>query len=147
GKEAREFVYEVNFPDKTNDDRIFVEHIWARRKVGYLLDQIRANGESKELVQETIALAKKYGIATPYTSYLIMPDAPVPVASAGGRAGGMGPGQGFGFGGGGGMQGQMGRGGIGGLSQLRGPPHSATQPGLPKVVDLAREAQKQPGEL
>src|SRR5438132_1717420 len=153
GKEAREFVYEVNFPDKTNDDRIFVEHIWVRRKVGYLLDQIRANGESKELVQETIALAKKYGIATPYTSYLIMPDAPVPVASAGGRAGGMGPGQGLGFGGGvsggfggGMMQGMMGRGGIGGLSQLRGP-HSAAQPGSPKVVDLAREAQKQPGDL
>jgi Ca-activated chloride channel family protein len=56
-----------------------VEHVWARRKVGYLLDQIRANGEKKELVEETVALAKKYGIATPYTSYLIVPDAPVPV--------------------------------------------------------------------
>ncbi|HEV3204357.1 MAG TPA: hypothetical protein VGY77_08240, partial [Gemmataceae bacterium] len=28
----------------------------------------------------TVALAKKYGIATPYTSYLIVPDGPVPVA-------------------------------------------------------------------
>src|SRR5438132_4071300 len=80
GKEPREFVYEINFPDKTNDDRGFVEHLWARRKVGYLLDQIRANGEKKELVEETVALAKKYGIATPYTSYLIVPDAPLPVA-------------------------------------------------------------------
>jgi len=64
GSESRDFVYEVTFPDKTKDEKGFVEHLWARRKVGYLLDQIRANGENKELVQETIALAKKYGIAT-----------------------------------------------------------------------------------
>src|SRR5205807_9010980 len=30
GKESREFVYEVNFADKTNDDRNSVEDIWAR---------------------------------------------------------------------------------------------------------------------
>jgi Ca-activated chloride channel family protein len=79
GDEPREFVYEANFPPQTMEDRSFVEQVWARRKVGYLLDQIRANGEKKELVEETVALAKKYGIATPYTSYLVVPDAPVPV--------------------------------------------------------------------
>ena len=42
--------YEVNLPEKTGDDHAFVEHLWARRKVGYMLDQIRVNGESKELV-------------------------------------------------------------------------------------------------
>jgi Ca-activated chloride channel family protein len=83
GNEKKEFVYEVNFPAQTNDDRSFVEPIWARRKVGYLLDQIRANGEKKELVDEVMVLAKKYGIATPYTSYLVVPDAPVPVAGGG----------------------------------------------------------------
>jgi Ca-activated chloride channel family protein len=85
GKETKEFVYEMTFPDKTGDQREFVEHLWARRKVGYMLDQIRANGEKKELVDEVIALAKKYGITTPYTSYLIVPDGPVPtvpIASA-----------------------------------------------------------------
>ena len=80
GKEKKEFVYEVTFPDKTNDEHAFVEQLWARRKVGYMLDQIRANGEKKELVDEVTALAKKYGITTPYTSYLIVPDAAVPVA-------------------------------------------------------------------
>jgi Ca-activated chloride channel family protein len=79
GKDKKDFVYEVSFPEKTNDDKSFVEPIWARRKVGYLLDQIRANGEKKELTDEVLALAKKYGIATPYTSYLVVPDAPVPV--------------------------------------------------------------------
>src|SRR6185437_4319078 len=80
GMETKEFVYELTFPDKTGEEREFVEQLWARRKVGYMLDQIRANGEKKELVDEVVALAKKYGIATPYTSYLIVPDGPVPVA-------------------------------------------------------------------
>jgi Ca-activated chloride channel family protein len=79
GKETHEFVYELSFKDKV-EGKEFVEEIWARRKVGYLLEQIRLNGQQKELVNEVTLLAKKYGIATPYTSYLIMPDAPVPIA-------------------------------------------------------------------
>src|SRR5262249_1323308 len=67
----------------TPDDKDFVEHLWARRKVGYLLDQIRANGEKTELVQEVVSLSKKYGIVTPYTSHLIVPDGVVPVAAPG----------------------------------------------------------------
>jgi Ca-activated chloride channel family protein len=90
GKENREFVYEIDFPEQTKDDHEFVEHLWARRKVGYLLDQIRLNGEKKELVDETVLLAKKHGIATPYTSYLVVPDGPVPLAGAGGMGGGRG---------------------------------------------------------
>lgn len=85
GGERKEFVYEVNFPAKTEADtgKDFVEPLWARRKVGYLLDQIRANGEQKELVDEVVALAKRYGIATPYTSYLVVPDGPMPVVPPG----------------------------------------------------------------
>lgn len=86
GKETKEFAYDLTFPDKTGDDKAFVEEIWARRKVGYLLDQIRINGEKKELVDEVVALAKKYGITTPYTSYLIVPDGPLPVAGGPGGA-------------------------------------------------------------
>src|SRR5271154_262623 len=47
-----------------------------------MLDQIRANGEKKELVDEVVTLAKRYGITTPYTSYLVVPDGPLPVARA-----------------------------------------------------------------
>ncbi|MCI0704110.1 MAG: VWA domain-containing protein [Planctomycetia bacterium] len=81
GKEKQEFVYELNFPAKTesNTGKDFVEPLWARRKVGFLLDQIRINGEKKELIDEVVALAKRYGIATPYTSYLVVPDAAMPV--------------------------------------------------------------------
>src|SRR5262249_52782806 len=75
----------TTFADKTNDDRAFIAHLWARRKVGYMLDQIRANGEKKELIDEIVFLAKKYGITTPYTSHLIVPEGALPVA---GRQGG-----------------------------------------------------------
>jgi Ca-activated chloride channel family protein len=81
GSEKKEFSYDVQFQEKTGNEYAFVEHIWARRKVGYLLDQIRANGEIKELVEETKALAKKYGIATPYTGYLIRPEVVAPVVA------------------------------------------------------------------
>jgi Ca-activated chloride channel family protein len=81
GRETKEFAYDVKFPQKTEDDKEFVENLWARRKVGLLLDQIRANGEQKELMDEMLALAKKYGIATPYTSFLVVPDTPLPVVT------------------------------------------------------------------
>jgi Ca-activated chloride channel family protein len=81
GTQSREFVYETNLAGKGGEARDFVEHLWARRKVGYLLDQLRLNGEKKELIDEVTALAKKYGIATPYTSYLIVPDAAMPIAA------------------------------------------------------------------
>jgi Ca-activated chloride channel homolog len=74
GGETREFVYEVDFAARTKEDRTFVADLWARRKVGYLLDQVRRNGEKKELVEEVKKLAKRHGITTPYTSYLVVPD-------------------------------------------------------------------------
>jgi Ca-activated chloride channel family protein len=85
GKETRTFDYELKFDDKTAEGKAFVEDLWARRKVGHLLDQIRVQGEdkNKEVVDEIIQLAKRYGITTPYTSYLLVPDAPPPVVGAG----------------------------------------------------------------
>src|SRR5262249_3956745 len=85
GKDTREFVYEVKFADKTDDDRAFVEDLWARRKVGYLLDPVRTNREKKEVVDEVRALARRHAITPPYPSSLIAPDAPAPVAGGGGR--------------------------------------------------------------
>lgn len=82
GAEKKEFTYDVDFQEKTANQFAFVEHLWARRKVGYLLDQMRANGENIELTDETKLLARKYGIVTPYTSYLIMSEGQVPVLNA-----------------------------------------------------------------
>ncbi len=58
----------------------FVPRLWAIRKVGYLMEEIRLHGEKRELKDEIVTLGKKYGIVTPYTSYLVLEDTPVQVA-------------------------------------------------------------------
>lgn len=58
--------------------------LWATRKIGYLLNQIRINGENREWIQAIIDLSVEYGIVTPYTSYLITED---DILSASGRSG------------------------------------------------------------
>ncbi|NNG26348.1 MAG: hypothetical protein HKM87_02380, partial [Ignavibacteriaceae bacterium] len=57
-----------------DDEYDFIPPLWASRRIGFLLDQIRLNGEDKELVDEVTQLAREHGIVTPYTSYLIMED-------------------------------------------------------------------------
>lgn len=79
---SKTFVQEVTLPQERRGVD-FLPALWAKRKIGYLLDQIRLKGENKELVDEVIALAKRHGIATPYTSFLATPDShPVAMAPA-----------------------------------------------------------------
>ena len=52
----------------------FIPRLWATRRVGWLLDEIRLHGESSELREEVTHLARRYGIVTPYTAYLILED-------------------------------------------------------------------------
>lgn len=71
GGEEKVFTFEANFPEKetTND---YLPRLWAGRKVAYLVDSIRLTGRAdKEVVDEIVALGKRYGIVTPYTSFLI----------------------------------------------------------------------------
>lgn len=49
----------------------FIEPLWATRKIGFLLEQIKLEGEDKELVDTVVSLSKRYGVPTPYTSYLV----------------------------------------------------------------------------
>ena len=49
----------------------YIPRLWATRKIGYLLTQIRLHGESKEVVNDIVTLAVRYGIVTPYTSFLV----------------------------------------------------------------------------
>ncbi|MDY7010034.1 MAG: VIT and VWA domain-containing protein [Planctomycetota bacterium] len=70
GKTQR-FEYEVTLAKLSESTRnAFVERLWAVRRVGFLLDQIQLNGESKEVVDELVRISKKYGIMTPYTAFL-----------------------------------------------------------------------------
>jgi Ca-activated chloride channel family protein len=49
----------------------YIPTLWAARKIGYLMDEIRLNGESAELKNSIIELSKKFGIITEYTSFLV----------------------------------------------------------------------------
>jgi Ca-activated chloride channel family protein len=70
GKEMRSYSFpDLEFPlrSESND---FLPRLWASRRVGWLIEQIRANGETRELRDEITELGTRYGIVTPYTSYL-----------------------------------------------------------------------------
>ena len=90
---ALEFVYEGTFKQQ-EEQHNFIPSLWARRKIGYLLDEIRLRGENQELKDEVIRLSREYGIATPYTSYLIVEEGererlvrPAPAPGSGPQAG------------------------------------------------------------
>jgi Ca-activated chloride channel family protein len=83
GSEEKTYEYFAQFPRKNlrND---FIPRLWATRKIGFLLDEIRLHGENKELVDEIINLSLTYGIMTPYTSFLVEVDTDLgrPIAPA-----------------------------------------------------------------
>lgn len=77
----------------TYPDQIFVEQspervssttslpsLWATRKIGYLLNQVRLTGPDQEIIDEIVRLSIRYGIVTPYTSYLVTE--PLPLGAA-----------------------------------------------------------------
>lgn len=66
----------LNFVTRGGQD--FIARLWAQRKIGYLLSQIRLRdpktmsvGALDELIKEVVALSTRYGIITPYTSFLV----------------------------------------------------------------------------
>jgi hypothetical protein len=54
------------------DENDWLPRLWATRRVGWLMEQIRSNGEQRELVDEVVQLGTRYGIVTPYTSFLAL---------------------------------------------------------------------------
>ena len=71
GGKKQTFDYKVVLAKESETKRYrFVERLWAVRRVGFLLDEIQLNGETKEVVDEMVRLSKLYGIMTPYTAFL-----------------------------------------------------------------------------
>ncbi|HEU4770254.1 MAG TPA: VWA domain-containing protein, partial [Pyrinomonadaceae bacterium] len=70
--QTRTFTYDkLSFPLRT-DANEYLPRLWATRRVGWLMEQVRTNGEQKELRDEIVDLGTRYGIVTPYTSYLAL---------------------------------------------------------------------------
>ncbi len=116
GGQTRTFTYPADLVGE-NKGADFIPRLWATRKVGTLLDEIRLHGHNQELVDEVVRLGMEYGIVTPYTSSLVEEELrpgvlrnrtdvlrdeaaamPAPPAAAGGMPGG--PAAGGGMGGG-----------------------------------------------
>ena len=72
GKRDVTHTYEATFGDGKGE--VHLPRLWAVRKVGFLLEEIRRNGERKELVNTVRELGVRHGIVTPYTSFLVVED-------------------------------------------------------------------------
>ncbi|MEE9456326.1 MAG: VIT domain-containing protein, partial [bacterium] len=68
---AESYRYELAAVAGESRDNKYIPALWATRKVGFLLEQIKLEGEDKELIDAIVKLSKRYGIPTPYTSYLV----------------------------------------------------------------------------
>ena len=74
GDEYQTFVYDdMGFRERAGGES-FIARLWATRRIGDLLNSIRLHGENPELVESIVNLSVRYGIITPYTSFLIEED-------------------------------------------------------------------------
>jgi len=65
---------DVAFGDDGGDPT--VPRLWATRKIGDLLRTVRLDGPDDETIDQIVRLSIRWGIVTPYTSYLVTDDAP-----------------------------------------------------------------------
>lgn len=67
------FPGQVFASNTTGDDPTLaaIPRLWATRKIGYLLNQVRLKGADQETIDQIVRLSIRYGIVTPYTSYLV----------------------------------------------------------------------------
>lgn len=73
GDESVEYRYPIEFSDGSMSDE-YIALLWANRRIGHLLQQMRLHGTSDELLNEVVELSKKFGIITEYTSFLVTGD-------------------------------------------------------------------------
>jgi len=65
------FAADSRQPNSDFNNPQFLPRLWATRKIGYLLNQIRLQGPEQELIDQVVRVSIRYGIVTPYTSYLV----------------------------------------------------------------------------
>jgi Ca-activated chloride channel family protein len=78
--QRREFSFsDQYFSEESPSDDILesIPRLWATRKIGYLLNEIRLSGPNQELIDQVVRLSIRFGIVTPYTSYLVTEDMPL----------------------------------------------------------------------
>ncbi len=69
GSGGYEFSKNVHF-SKLEPDHDYLPHLWAQGRIAELVDQAALGDGSDELYNEIKRLSKKYGVPTPYTSFV-----------------------------------------------------------------------------
>ncbi len=69
GREAF-FETSASLPGRT-DANAYIPRLWASRKLGHLMRQLWTEGETESLVRQIREVATRYGLPSPYTSYLV----------------------------------------------------------------------------
>jgi len=78
--QPRRFTFEDQvFSQESPNDNVLkaIPRLWATRKIGYLLNEVRLTGPNQELIDQIVRLSIRFGIVTPYTSYLVTETAPL----------------------------------------------------------------------
>lgn len=78
-----------SFPLKFESQQLghsYLPRLWAMRRIAHLTEVAQDNGENREIIDEIVALSKKHGIISNYTSFLVTEPneasrRPVPMAS------------------------------------------------------------------
>ncbi len=68
--EKKSFSFPLVFPAEESATS-YLPRLWAMRRIGHLTDIAQDNGENREVIDEIVALSKKYGIISAYTSFLV----------------------------------------------------------------------------
>ncbi len=66
---AKAFSFPLKF-EESETGHAFLGKLWAMRRIGYLTEVAQENGNTKEVVDEIVALSKKHGIISAFTSFL-----------------------------------------------------------------------------
>lgn len=66
---ARSYSFPLAFAGE-DAGHTYLPRLWAMRRIGYLTEVAKANGDNREVVDEIVALSKKHGIISAYTSFL-----------------------------------------------------------------------------
>jgi len=64
------YSFPLNF-ETSETGHSYLPRLWAMRRIGHLTDVAQENGNNREVVDEIVALSKKYGIISNYTSFLV----------------------------------------------------------------------------
>jgi Ca-activated chloride channel family protein len=74
------FAEDSLYLDPESSNLKYIPRLWATRKIGYLLNQIRLHGPQQETIDQIVKLSIRFGIITPYTSYLVTEPTPLGAA-------------------------------------------------------------------